>query len=230
MLASARSRKFARLAVTLLFLTVLLTMGYFLREQGRPPPSSIADGVADVDELRARLENGTTQQRLNALRQLIGLRAESTLVRCLTSSEPAAVQLAITGLWECWLDEAGPDARREMEDGVESMNAGELSAAVGTFKKLSAEHPDWAEAINKTATVLYLQGHPEESIAYCRRVVALKPDHFGAWNGMAICAIQIEDWPLALQAVQESLRLQPHSQSNRQLFQLVQSRLRQNEA
>ena len=47
-----------------------------------------------------------------------------------------------------------------------------------------------------------MQDRPEESIVLCRRVVALKPDHFGAWNGMALCAIQIEDWPLALEAVQ----------------------------
>ena len=117
-----------------------------------------------------------------------------------------------------------------MIDGVEAMNAGQLSAAVKTFRKLLAAHPGWAEAINKLATVLYLQGRPEESIAYCRQVVALKPDHFGAWNGMAVCAIQVEDWPLALHAVEESIRLQPHSRANRQLLQLVESRLHQSEA
>ncbi len=42
---------------------------------------------------------------------------------------------------------------------------------------------------------------------------------------MAICAIQVEDWPLALQAVRESLRLQPHSSMNRQLLRLVESRI-----
>ena len=229
MLASARYQKLARLAAALLSLTVLITMGYFLREHGRIRPSPVADGTKDMEELRTRLEHGTTQQRLNALRQLIGLRAESVLVHCLASHDPAAVQLAITGLWECWLDEAGPDARRAMEAGVESMNAGDLSAAFEAFKALSDEHPNWAEATNKIATVLYLQGRPEESIVYCHRVVALKPDHFGAWSGMAICALQTEDWPLALQAVEESLRLQPNSPSNRQLLQLVQSRLRQTE-
>ena len=55
----------------------------------------------------------------------------------------------------------------------------------------------------------------------------MKPDHFGTWNGLAICAIQTEDWPLALRAVEESLRLQPNSPSNGQLLQLVKSRLHQ---
>ena len=200
-------------------------MGYHLRDTSHPPPAS-----ADVAELRVVLETGTTQQRLGALRRLIQLHAELELTQCLTSPTPAVVQLAIAGLWECWLEEAGPDARRTLDEGVDAMNAGRLAAAVKTFRKLMAAHPDWAEATNKLATVLYLQGRPEESIRYCQKVVATKPDHFGAWNGMAICAIQTEDWALASRAVEESLRLQPHSPSNRQLLELVRSRLRQREA
>ena len=183
-----------------------------------------------MEGLRALLETGTTQERLGALRRLIELHAEAPLVRCLASADPAVVQLATAGLWECWLDEGGPDARRTMEAGMEAMGSGDLAVAAGTFRKLMTEQPGWAEAINKLATVLYLQGRPEESIGYCHQVVALKPDHFGAWNGMAVCAIQVEDWPLALRAVEESIRLQPHSRSNRQLLQLVQSRLQQREA
>ncbi len=70
-----------------------------------------------------------------ALRRLIELRAERELARCLASTDPAVVQLAIAGLWECWLDEAGPEARRTMEAGVEAMHAGDLTAAKATFKR-----------------------------------------------------------------------------------------------
>ncbi len=228
-LASARWRIFAPPAVVLTLLTALPIMGYHLRDTGRLRPASEC-GAATAGELRALLETGTTAQRLGALRRLIELRAEPEFTHCLASANPAVVQLAVAGLWECWLEEAGLDARRTMDDGVEAMNAGQLPAAAKTFRKLMAAHPDWAEAANKLATVLYLQGRPEESIRYCQKVVALKPDHFGAWNGMAVCAIQTEDWALAARAVQESLRLQPQSPSNRQLLELVRSRLRQQEA
>ncbi len=204
-------------------------MGYYLRESGRPPPAALP-GATDAEKERAILETGTTQQRLGALRRLIELRAERELARCLASTDPAVVQLAITGLWECWLDEAGPEARRTMEAGVEAMHAGDLTAAKATFKALMTAHPGWAEAVNKLATVLYLQGRPEDSITFCHQVVTMKPDHFGAWNGMSICAIQTENWALARRAVEESLRLQPHSPANRQLLQLVQSRLQGKEA
>lgn len=201
-------------------------MGYFILEPfhasaaSQPP----ATGVANVEEAKRLLESGNAQERKYALMQLVAAGAEKPLTECLASNDPNVVQIATTGLWECWLNEAGNDARETMEAGILAMNDGSLEEASAIFKKLMAAHPGWAEAINKQATVLYMEGHSEESIRLCKQVVTLKPDHFGAWNGMALCAIQIEDWPLALEAVKQSLRLQPKSVSNQQLLKLVQSR------
>jgi tetratricopeptide (TPR) repeat protein len=208
-------------------LLCLLFMGYYLREKYSAQPAAPASPSEAAERARLLLENGTSQQRREALMQLVAARAEAELAQCLAANNEAVVQLAIAGLWECWLNEAGPEPRRTMEEGIDAMNSGNLEQAAQVFTRLMAEHPHWAEAINKQATVLYLQGRPEESAALCRQVVARKPDHFGAWNGLALCAIQVEDWPLALQAVRESLRLQPKSPSNLQLLKLVESRLPQ---
>lgn len=205
--------------VWLAVLISLAGMGYYLLHHHKP------DAAPDLARLRQQLETGTPPQRREALLQLVAARAEAELAHSLACDDPVVVQLAIEGLWECWLDEEGAEARKIIDAGTEAMNNGDLAAAAAVFTRLMADHPHWAEAFNKQATVLYLQGKPEESIALCRRVVALKPDHFGAWNGMAICAIQVEDWELAMQAVRESLRLQPQSPINRQLLRLVQSRL-----
>ena len=43
----------------------------------------------------------------------------------------------------------GETARQLMEEGVELMSAGHLSAAARIFLTLTKQHPDWAEAINK---------------------------------------------------------------------------------
>ena len=201
-------------------------MGYFILEPfhasaaSQPP----AANTANVEEAKHLLESGNAHERNYALMQLVAAKAEKPLTECLASNDPSLVQVAMAGLWECWLNEAGNDARETMEAGILAMNDGSLEEASAIFKKLMAAHPDWAEAINKQATVLYMEGHSEESIRLCKQVVALKPDHFGAWNGLALCAIQIEDWPLALEAVKQSLRLQPKSASNLQLLKLVQSR------
>ena len=202
-------------------------MGYYIFDRVRCGPSAPSEDPALLDDaqLVSLLERGTPLQRRAALRRLIERRSEDSLVRCLASDDPGVAQLAIDGLWECWQNEKGLLARAEMIAGIAAMNDGDLSGATAIFHGLMTAFPDWAEAANKQATVFYLQGLPEQSIAYCRRTVGLKPDHFGAWNGMALCAIQIEDWPLALAAVRQSLRLQPKSEYNRQLLKLVESRL-----
>lgn len=201
-------------------------MGYYINHRVTGPPSDLSQHDAPpLARWGDQLEKGSAQERQAALRQLIAAGAEDVLVRCLASAEPAVVQLAVAGLWECWLNEAGEAARRELETGIDAMNAGKLERAAQTFSRLTDRYPLWAEAINKLATVFYLQNKPQASSELCRQVVALKPDHFGAWNGLTLCAIQTEDWPLALRAVRESLRLQPRSPANRQLLHLVESRL-----
>ena len=184
-----------------------------------PSDSPAVDGACLCDTAAPAAE------RRAALGRLIATRAEKALTACLAADDNEAVQMAATGLWELWYGEAGPEARRSLELGIEAMNAGELDSAAAIFSRLAAKYPDWPEAENKLATVLYLQGKPRGSIALCQSVVAKKPDHFGAWNGLALCAIQVEDWPLALRAVRESLRLQPRAEMNLRLLKLVESRM-----
>ena len=153
---------------------------------------------SEIAELKRCLENGTPAQQQAAIERLIELRAESVLVECLLSQNSVVVRLATGGLWEFWLNEQGHAARREIDKGIKRMNDGDLEGALETFSKLAKKHPDWAEAHNKQATVLYLLGSARLSYKICQTVVALKPHHFGAWNGMApvVCANLLPTFPL----------------------------------
>jgi tetratricopeptide (TPR) repeat protein len=188
-------------------------------------PPAPGDGHDDLRRLKRLLEGGTSKQQQAALKQLVGLCAEETLVECLSSKNPATVRLATSGLWECWLNEEGPTARREIEKGARSMSQGDLEGALNIFARLVKKYPRWAEARNKQATALYLLGNARLSYKVCQVVVGLKPHHFGAWNGMALCAAQLENWRAALHAAREALRLQPSAQANLDLIQLAEARL-----
>jgi tetratricopeptide (TPR) repeat protein len=187
------------------------------------------DGDAEIRRLRQQLESGTPTDQQAALARLIGLRAENVLTELLGSKDAVVAQLATSGLWECWLNEAGPGARRRMDKGIELLNQGDPARALELFTELVKEFPRWAEALNKQATALYLLGNARLSLKVCRLVVELKPNHFGAWNGMALCAAQLEKWPTVLEAAREALRLQPQAKANLDLVQLAQAKLRERE-
>jgi tetratricopeptide (TPR) repeat protein len=189
------------------------------------PPARGKCSADEIPGLIALLQQGDTAGRKGALTKLIGLKAEKELTNCLCSQDPLTVQLATDGLWECWLNERGSAARQMMDEGVELMNTGHLDAASEIFQALMKQHPDWAEAINKQATLLYLSDKPAESIELCVKAVALKPDHFGAWNGMALCAVQLEDWRTALFAGKKALSIQPGAESNKEIVKLAQAKL-----
>src|SRR5689334_8519617 len=154
-------------------------MAFLLNEQFTPSPD---DAGSEVDRLAALLRDGEPHEKQAAAQRLSELRAEQALTDCLSAPSDVTVQLATAALWECWLNEGGPDARREMDRATELMGEGRLEAALEIFAGLAEQHPDWAEPMNKQATVLYLLGNSLASLRLCRKVIELKPNHFGAWN------------------------------------------------
>lgn len=187
------------------------------------------DGDAEIQGWKKQVETGAPAARRLALTRLVESRAEDVLTELIASPDTVTAQLATAGLWECWLNEEGPAARRKMDKGIALMNDGDLAGAIEAFNALVKKYPRWAEALNKQATVLYLLGSARLSYQACRRVVEMKPNHFGAWNGMALCAAQLEKWPWVLEAAREALRLQPSAQANLDLLQLAEARLRERE-
>jgi tetratricopeptide (TPR) repeat protein len=201
-------------------------MAFRLIDDAVPSPEG---GDSEIERLKQLLQRGSPTDQEAAAASLVNLGAEAALTECLVSTNPAAVRLATSSLWECWLSEQGPAARRHIEQGIQRMNDGDLEGALGIFTSLVEKYPCWAEAHNKHATVLYLLGNARLSLKVCQVVVGLKPHHFGAWNGMALCAAQLEKWQTALDAARKALSIQPTAQANLDLIQLAQERLRAGE-
>ena len=52
---------------------------------------------------------------------------------------------------------------------------------------LVQKYPAYAEGWNRRASVYWQMGEAEKSRADCERVPTLNPEHFGAWQGLAVC-------------------------------------------
>ena len=70
-----------------------------------------------------------------------------------------------------------------------------------------------------------LRGRPTRSIELCEIVVEMKPRHFGAWHGMALCAVKLHQWRRAIEAAREALQIQPQAKANREIIIFARSKL-----
>ena len=89
-------------------------------------------------------------------------------------------------IWDYWISGGSNDINNQkMKDGINLINQGRLKDALSLFIKLSKSEPNWAEPINKIATIRFLIGDYYGSISDIQLTLKLEPRHFGAISGLA---------------------------------------------
>ena len=96
-----------------------------------------------------------------------------------------------------------------MATGLSAMNAGDYRVALEAFGQLVEAKPAFAEGWNKRATLLYLLGRYQASVADIAKVLALEPRHFGALSGLALCDQQLGKDADALQVLRRTAAVFP---------------------
>ena len=138
------------------------------------------------------------------------------LLSDLKKSDSAVRNHATHELWQIWYGEAGKLAESQLDQGTRLMGENLLDEAKKVFKSLIINYPDFAEAYNKLATLLFMKGEYSESVFECERALKLNPDHFGALNGMGMCLFQLARYDEALTSFQKALKIQPYADINRE--------------
>jgi tetratricopeptide (TPR) repeat protein len=114
----------------------------------------------------------------------------------------------VAQIWKLWQQSGSPELDAAMQHAVLVM--GQVPAlAMPILDDIVARKPDWAEAWNKRATVLYLTGEYDRSLADIDRVLALEPRHFGALAGMGLIRIEKGETREALAAFRRALAVNP---------------------
>lgn len=114
-------------------------------------------------------------------------------------------------IWALW-SRHGSDAEIDLrfQRGVLLMNAGRLEEATRIFSTIIEIAPEFSEAWNKRATLLYLTGDVAGSVRDIERTLALEPRHFGALSGLGMIYEQIESADGAIKAFTAALEINPH--------------------
>ena len=130
-----------------------------------------------------------------------------------TKNLPSA-QIVEKKIWETWMIHPSDDRRgfrltELLTQGSRLMNRGELSKAYELITKIIATEPDWSEAWNKRATVLYLMNRYQSSLDDIKITLILEPRHFGALSGQALNYIELEEYEKAIESYKAAQKIYP---------------------
>ena len=140
---------------------------------------------------------------------------EKELLQNLLSENAQLRQTATKALWNLWLSQAGEKAESRIRTGTKQMDRHQYELAQQEFENLVIDYPEFAEAHNKLATVLYIQRKYVQSIRECQITLEMNPNHFGAWNGLGLCHYKLAHYQKAIESFNTALTLQPYADFNK---------------
>jgi len=126
-----------------------------------------------------------------------------------TAKDQDEGDVIVADIWKVWLQSGSADMDGRMEQVIKLMAHGLLQHAREALDEIVAAAPQWAEGWNKRATVLFLMGEYDRSLADIERVLALEPRHFGALAGIGMIRTEKGELREALAAYRRALAVNP---------------------
>ena len=132
------------------------------------------------------------------------------LAQALRDPDPFVRAIVERTLWHVWSRSGETEIDALFANGVQEMSEGLGEVAVQTFTRIIERRPDFAEGWNKRATVLYLLGEYQKSLADCDEVMKRNPYHFGALSGYGMIYLKLGDPARALTYFERALAVNPN--------------------
>jgi len=148
----------------------------------------------------------------------------SQLKNTKTLSSAQIIENKIQSIWSIHPsdDRRGFRLTELLNQGSVLMNRGELSKAYELFTKIIATEPDWSEAWNKRATVLYLMNRYQSSLNDIKITLVLEPRHFGALSGQALNYIELKQYEKAIKSYKAAQKIYPALDSAKKMIPELQ--------
>ncbi len=137
------------------------------------------------------------------------LRDPDDLVRSLTENS----------IWQAWSRSGDAKVDALFKVGVAQMNQGQAESALDTFTEIIKRKPEFAEGWNKRATIYFLIGEYDKSLADCDEVIRRNPQHWGALSGYGQIYMQLDRPEQALVYFQRALAVNPNLQNVENMIQ-----------
>ena len=170
-------------------------------------------------EALAALSSREPEVRREALRSLaaVGEMADlPQLIAALHDDDGVARDLAEQAAWQVWSRSGDAQIDELFQLGLRQMGTNP-EAAVATFSEIIERMPAFAEGWNKRATLYFMLGDYERSLADCDEVMKRNPNHFGALAGYGQIYVRLEEYELALDYLRRALAINPNMPAVREI-------------
>ncbi len=129
-------------------------------------------------------------------------------------------------IWDLWTTHPSKNSLTKLlADGSSAMMDNKLDAAYDKFTEVIKLDPNWAEAWNKRATVLYLMGKYKLSQADIDKVLAIEERHFGALTGQGLVQTALKNYQKAIDSYIEAHKVHPFMKSPMIMIEKLQIEL-----
>ena len=138
----------------------------------------------------------------------------NNLFKQLKNSEATKAIEIENKIWKIWSIHPSNDRRgfrltELLDQGSLLTDRRELNKAYEIFTQIIATDPNWSEAWNKRALVLYLMKQYQSSLDDIKITLALEPRHFGALSGQALNYIELKQYEKAIKSYKAAQKIYP---------------------
>jgi tetratricopeptide (TPR) repeat protein len=144
------------------------------------------------------------------------------------TSNPTDARNIENEIWALWRQRGDETIDNTMMLGITALHSGQIHEALAMFNRVVRAAPDFAEGWNKRATVYYMLGDFDASVADIRRTLALEPRHFGALSGMGLIYDALDKPEAAVKVWEKALEIHPHMEGIRKRIQDLRAQAKGN--
>ena len=130
-------------------------------------------------------------------------------------------------IWKLWSTHpSDKNLTTMLAEGSNLVNKQKFDQAIFVFSKVIDLDPNWAEAWNKRATVLYMVGEFQKSQDDIDKVLELEERHFGALAGQGLVNIKLENYDKAIMSYKKAQQIYPKMKSPKIMIKQIEELIR----
>jgi tetratricopeptide (TPR) repeat protein len=138
------------------------------------------------------------------------------------AKDEASAKMIEDAIWKLWSRSGSPTADVLIVQAVRAMEAGQRQTALRILDTIIDDQPTFAEAWNKRATLFYMMGDYDRSLADIAHVLELEPRHFGALTGLGTILNDRGKKAEALKAFRRALSIHPFLEGAKKALQQIE--------